>query len=289
MIWTNVKVPNKKKKKLITQDGPLLITHHGISGPAALRLSAFAAREFHECHYQTSDVVINWIPLLFSSLETQTNNMGGSGGGKRGDGRGRKKASNPQAELEILQELLWDQTFQTPKRSISSSSPFYLMQDSSSNTSNNPTMKVGIYSDLPTSMDSLEGEKVPLIPKRLWSAMISHSGLDKPGLTWADAPKKKIFTLARNLQQFEFKVSGKGVFKDEFVTAGGISCKEIQINQNMESKKCPGLFCCGEVLDIDGITGGFNFMNCWSTGYMAGKGAVEYILRQKDDEEEKDD
>ena len=93
-----------------------------------------------------------------------------------------------------------------------------------------------------------------------------------------DLMKKKVAVLARMISQFVLNVTGRGVFKEEFVTAGGVSLKEITM-KTMESKKCPGLFFCGEVIDVDGITGGFNFMNCWGTGYVAGTSAVERIFK----------
>ena len=107
-----------------------------------------------------------------------------------------------------------------------------------------------------------------VIPKRLWSALVLESGLTRE-MTWSEANKKQVGKLSRSIAEFVVDVTGKGVFKDEFVTAGGVSLKEINM-KTMESKKHPGLYFCGEVIDVDGVTGGFNFMNCWSTGFMAG-------------------
>jgi len=255
-VTLKVKVPGKKKKQMITQEGPLLLTHHGISGPAALRLSAFAAREFHDCNYQTSDVVINWIPKL-SFLEHKS----------------KQKSNN----LERMQEILWEQTFQTPKRLISSSCPFYITEDKDKGT-----FMIGAYEESNNPSEK-NGGKISLLPKRLWNTLVSYSGLDKSA-TWAEAPKKKIFALARNLYEFKFHVTSKGVFKEEFVTAGGVKLREIKMD-TMASKKCEGLFLCGEVIDVDGITGGFNFMNCWSTGYLAGRGTAEYVTQRLNVEE----
>ena len=77
---------------------------------------------------------------------------------------------------------------------------------------------------------------------------------------------KKLF---QTITQTEFKILGKGPFKDEFVTCGGVDCKEINF-KTMASKKCDNLFIIGETLDIDGLTGGFNFQNAWTTGFIAG-------------------
>ncbi len=100
-----------------------------------------------------------------------------------------------------------------------------------------------------------------MIPRRLWSALVSKSGFEADTI-WAEASKKKVGALARNIAEFSLDVTGKSIFKDEFVTAGGVTLKEITM-KTMESKKCSGLFFCGEVIDVDGVTGGFNFMNCW--------------------------
>lgn len=114
-----------------------------------------------------------------------------------------------------------------------------------------------------------------VIPRRLWSAFVLRSGFDTDTI-WCEAQKKKIRKLAGTVGEFVVDVTGKGVFKEEFVTAGGVSLKDIHM-KNMESKKCPDLFFCGEVIDVDGVTGGFNFMNCWSTGFVSGHGAASSV------------
>jgi predicted Rossmann fold flavoprotein len=105
-------------------------------------------------------------------------------------------------------------------------------------------------------------------PSRLWKWMLQKSEIPEE-IRWADVSKKQINKLTQNLLQMEFSVNGKSTFKEEFVTAGGVSLKEINL-KTMESKKHPGLFFAGELLDIDGITGGFNFQAAWTTGYIAG-------------------
>ena len=212
-ITFKVSVPGKKKKKAIVQEGPLLITHHGISGPATLRLSAFAARELHDVNYHCH-VLVHWAPTFGSTEE--------------------------------IESSLWSMTSASPKKMVSSTCPL-LGPDGSS-----------------------------IIPRRLWSALVSESGIDQD-LRWADAPKKQVRKLARCISEFEVDVTGKGVFKEEFVTAGGVLLSEVNMKK-MESKKCPGLFCCGELLNVDGITGGYNFQNCWSTGWVAGNNAAEFVL-----------
>mmetsp|Transcript_27475 Transcript_27475/g.42009 ORF Transcript_27475/g.42009 Transcript_27475/m.42009 type:complete len:485 (-) Transcript_27475:1028-2482(-) len=183
-------VPNQKKKKALLQEGPLLITHHGISGPATLRLSAFGARQFKDINYQ-GDVKVHWAPELGTSDE--------------------------------IFEALWKLTL-VSGRTVSSACPLQLQDGSSP------------------------------IPRRLWSSLVEDSGIGKER-KWAEAPKKQVRKLALNISEFMVHTTGKGVFKDEFVTAGGVKLKEINMN-TMQSKKCPGLFLCGEVIDIDSVTGG---------------------------------
>jgi predicted Rossmann fold flavoprotein len=107
------------------------------------------------------------------------------------------------------------------------------------------------------------------IPQRLWKRLVEMAEISED-LRWVDISKKGINKLVENLFRAEFKVNGKTTFKEEFVTCGGVSLSEINMS-TMESKLCKGLFFAGEVLDIDGITGGFNFQNAWTTGYIAGK------------------
>ncbi|MBD2026927.1 NAD(P)/FAD-dependent oxidoreductase, partial [Leptolyngbya sp. FACHB-711] len=87
---------------------------------------------------------------------------------------------------------------------------------------------------------------------------------------WADFSKQAMNRLIQQLMQTELPVKGKGVFKEEFVTCGGIRLKDVNF-QTMESRCCPGLYFAGEILDIDGITGGFNFQSAWTTGWLAGQ------------------
>lgn len=199
----------KKKNKIIAQQGPVLITHHGLSGPATLRLSAFAAREFNSMNYKC-EIQCNFAP-------------------------------NAGSVQEIF-DILWKQTKLTPKRLVSSVCPFSL-------------------------------------PRRLWKALVVFSDIVEKQTTWANVSKKLIKTLSKNIADLNIPVNGKVSFKEEFVTAGGVHLKEIDMKR-MESKICPGLFFCGEAIDIDGVTGGFNFMNCWSTGYVAGTSAAKYAIHK---------
>jgi predicted Rossmann fold flavoprotein len=109
------------------------------------------------------------------------------------------------------------------------------------------------------------------LPRRLWEYLVVRAGLD-PQLRWADFSKQAANRLTAELLQSEFPVRGRGVFKDEFVTCGGIPLKEVDF-KTMESRCCPGLYFAGEILDVDGVTGGFNFQNAWTTGWIAG-GAI---------------
>lgn len=104
-------------------------------------------------------------------------------------------------------------------------------------------------------------------PKRFWQRLVAVQGIDERQ-TWADATKAQLAALAAELARGVYRVDGKGVFKEEFVTAGGVRLKEVDF-RTMESRVCPGLFFAGEILDIDGVTGGFNFQNAWTTSWIA--------------------
>ncbi len=111
-------------------------------------------------------------------------------------------------------------------------------------------------------------KNLPLIsPIRLWEYLIERAGITEHA-TYADLNKKAIVRLISTLSSDEYNVSGKTTFKEEFVTCGGVSLDEVNM-KTMESKKVPGLFFAGEVLDIDGLTGGFNFQSAWSTAAVA--------------------
>ncbi len=106
------------------------------------------------------------------------------------------------------------------------------------------------------------------LPQRLWEQLVAASGA-RAGVTWAEVPAAVVQTLARLATASEFPVSGKAVNRDEFVTCGGVSLREVDF-KTMESRMCPSLFFAGEVLDIDGLTGGFNLQAAGTTGWHAG-------------------
>ena len=164
-------MPGKKKKKAITEEGPLLITHRGISGPATLRLSAFAAREFHEIKYQTN-LIVNWAPELALTVEE-------------------------------IENQLWSFTTMSPKKLVASSCPLRRQNSSSSSGG--------------SSNSGDASSTTGIIPRRLWSNLAISSGFEKDTI-WAEASKKKIGCLARNIVEFNLEVKGKSTFKDEFVT-----------------------------------------------------------------------
>ncbi|GAB4019031.1 NAD(P)/FAD-dependent oxidoreductase [Spirosoma migulaei] len=195
-----VSVPDAKVYVLETkqeQRGPVLITHWGFSGPAILRLSAWAARELADAHYRFT-LRINWTPDLNDNS---------------------------------LRSKLQDFRQQNGRKQVVSQNPFGL-------------------------------------PSRLWQAFAVEAGISDLQ-RWADLPAKLLNRLAERIINSQFQVSGKTTFKDEFVTCGGISLDGLN-QQTLESKAQPGLFFAGEVLDVDGITGGFNFQNAWTTGFIAG-------------------
>lgn len=180
------------------QTGPVLITHWGMSGPAILKLSAWAARELASCNYQFS-ILVNWVAPL-----------------------------NEQNVWQALHQF----RFANPAQKISNKNPFRL-------------------------------------PQRLWEYLLDKSGI-RDDVRWADLPSKEQHKLAKNLSTQEFKVNGKTTFKEEFVTAGGITSTEIDAD-TMMSKVIPGLYFAGEIINIDGVTGGFNFQHAWTSGYISGK------------------
>jgi predicted Rossmann fold flavoprotein len=106
------------------------------------------------------------------------------------------------------------------------------------------------------------------IPLRLWKTLVTHAGVEG---AWGEVPNRGLRALAEAITRGQYEISGKGPFKEEFVTCGGVDLKEVDF-KTMESRIVPGLFFAGEVLDIDGLTGGFNFQAAWTTGWLAGKG-----------------
>jgi predicted Rossmann fold flavoprotein len=107
------------------------------------------------------------------------------------------------------------------------------------------------------------------LPQRLWERLVAAADIN-PDITWNTLSKAQALALARELCAGEYHVSAKSMYKDEFVTCGGVRLKEIDF-RTMESRICPGLHFAGEVLDIDAITGGFNFQAAWTTGWLAGR------------------
>lgn len=122
-----------------------------------------------------------------------------------------------------------------------------------------------------------EGKKVANLnpfpmTSRLWNFLLQKSEIH-PEMRWKDLGKKNINKLVNTLLNDRYEVSGKTTFKEEFVTAGGIALSDVDF-KTMQSKKVPGMFFAGELLDIDGITGGFNFQAAWTTGFVAGKSCL---------------
>jgi predicted Rossmann fold flavoprotein len=107
------------------------------------------------------------------------------------------------------------------------------------------------------------------LPQRLWEYLLNQSGIPEK-MRYAELPVAFQNRLIKNLHEQALVVKGKTTFKEEFVTAGGIKLSEIDVN-TMQSKILPGLFFAGEILDVDGITGGFNFQHAWTSGFIAAK------------------
>lgn len=177
-------------------NGPVLITHWGLSGPAILKLSAFGALFLAKKNYEF-EVVINWLGLPFST---------------------------------VLETLL-EQKKNTPKKQVHLKPVF---QD---------------------------------IPKRLWVKLLKPANI-REGQNWSDISHQQIENIAKSITHTALLSHGKTTFKEEFVTAGGVDLKEVNFKR-FESKLHPNLFFAGEILDIDGITGGFNFQNAWTGAFLA--------------------
>jgi hypothetical protein len=108
-----------------------------------------------------------------------------------------------------------------------------------------------------------------LIPRRLWERLTNYVGITAE-MRWAELSNKTLNLLIQELTRGQYTIDGKGAFKEEFVTCGGVNLKEVDFKM-MESRLCPGLHFAGEILDIDGVTGGFNFQSAWTTGWIAGQ------------------
>ncbi len=199
-----ISMPNAKVKVLgspLESDGPVLITHWGLSGPAILKLSAWGAIILNDLKYHFK-IQVNW----------------------------------PNQDLEDIRTSILENKISSAKKQIQKHSLFG-------------------------------------IPSRLWQSLCLASGISA-NLKWADLNKKQASTLTQQIGACEFEVKGKSTFKEEFVTAGGVDLKEINF-KTFESKVHPKLFFAGEVLNIDAVTGGFNFQAAWTGGWIAGKKLAE--------------
>lgn len=110
------------------------------------------------------------------------------------------------------------------------------------------------------------------LPRNLWKALVEKAGI-APDLRWAGLTNIALLRLVEELKKGLFEIEGKSQYKEEFVTCGGVDLSEVDF-KTLESKKCPHLYFAGEVLDIDGVTGGFNFQNAWTTAWIAGHAAT---------------
>ena len=182
----------------LVQDGPLLITHWGMSGPSILKTSAWGARDLANFNYKFK-AQINWVGI---------------------------------SNEDEVRKLLNRHFYSYDKRKIENSNPFD-------------------------------------IPSRLWKYLLikSELSIDKINCELSNKEKNR---LINTLLNDNYEVDGKTTFKEEFVTCGGISLVDVDM-KTMESKIIPNLYFAGEVLNIDGVTGGFNFQAAWTTGYIAGQ------------------
>ncbi|MCA9841363.1 MAG: NAD(P)/FAD-dependent oxidoreductase [Cyanobacteria bacterium HKST-UBA03] len=120
----------------------------------------------------------------------------------------------------------------------------------------------------------------PPLAKRLWAALCRHGAGITETQRWGTLSKKQTTRLIETLKRSQWQIDGKGVFKEEFVTAGGTALAELDL-ATMESRHVPGLYVAGELIDVDGLTGGFNFQNAWTTGYLAGTAIANRFEKEK--------
>eukprot|EP01104_Vermistella_antarctica_P019494 TRINITY_DN7662_c0_g1_i1.p1 TRINITY_DN7662_c0_g1~~TRINITY_DN7662_c0_g1_i1.p1 ORF type:complete len:514 (+),score=63.96 TRINITY_DN7662_c0_g1_i1:194-1735(+) len=205
--------------------GALLITHTGITGPAVLKLSSFAARVLHASSYRGA-VVVNFLPQF-----------GGS--------HHRNKSSSVTDDVPGS-----DATMDAVANAL----------DKARSTLSNRQLGTFFPSD------HMRGAA---IPKRLWNRLLQNGGFDL-ATRWKDLNREQVRHLAYTLTHCTFDVAGKNTNKDEFVTSGGVSWENIH-HSSMESKVSPGMYFGGELVDVDGITGGYNFQSAWTTGWLAGR------------------
>ena len=188
----------------LNQQGPLLITHWGLSGPVILKLSAWGAPHLADLQYNFT-VRICWVPGMTE---------------------------------QVLREQIQQFRVDHPKKVMSTWNAWK-------------------------------------IPQRLWDSLLQHLNI-APGTTWNQFSRAGAEALIQMLLASEFPIHGKSINKDEFVTCGGVSLDEVDF-KTMQSRKCNGLYFAGEILDIDGVTGGFNFQSAWTTGWIAGKSIGQEI------------
>ena len=191
----SAQVSVKVKDTKLTSNGPLLITHWGMSGPAILKLSAWGARILFDKKYQFT-IFINWL----NDLET-----------------------------DDCEKTLKELKLENAKKVVCKKSPFELTN-------------------------------------RLWENLVLAAGIETE-TKWADLTRMQIQNLVNQLTNCSFQVNGKSTFKEEFVTAGGIDLKEINF-KTMQSKLHDNLFFAGEIMNVDAVTGGYNFQNAWTSGFL---------------------
>ena len=248
--------------KQYTQRGPLLVTHQGLSGPAVLRLSAFAARLVAGMRY-TFEIEVKWIC------------GGGSGVGTGTFNDGDEELSDERVSEHFLQIRKRFPTRLVGKGFPPLSLSLAAVEGSGGGDDAEGEKEWGGEGDDEEDKDGGAGESgelgVASIKRRLWLYLLM-SKCDppvEPTTKWRDVKPKEVASMVNAIMHSRYVVTGRGLYRDEFVTAGGVPLKEINM-RTMESKLSPGLFLCGELVDIDGVTGGYNFQSAWTTGYVAG-------------------
>jgi predicted flavoprotein YhiN len=225
----SAKSRRKRKKGGLSTRGPLLVTHRGLSGPAALKLSSFAAADLAACGY-SGTLELNLAPEL------------------------------SRAEVASALGAFGDRV---PLKAVANVNPFNIPKRLWSALVSGSTGASSALDSAATNVPTLSGA----------AADVAHP-VD-PTKPWSQLSKLDLRALEERTCRAPLMFSGKDSNKDEFVTAGGVSWSGID-STRMESKHVKGLFFAGELLDVDGITGGHNFQSCWTTGFVAGNAAAEH-------------
>lgn len=267
---------------LLEQTAPMMITHQGLSGPAVLRLSAYGAAILAQLNYCTK-IAINWLPGL--TVEMLTGHINS------------QRIRNPNKLLGTWFPPIFvdtDESYSYDEDKLGYGEYNYddLIVSSATVTDDverygatSPSIKRKIATTTTTSAtkpadDKLEVSNLPpgqmTIPRRLWLYILKRANIDEKTIKWGSLTKIQVQEICNQILKQKHSVTGRGAYRDEFVTCGGVQLNEVNFD-TYASRKVPGLFLAGEVLDVDGVTGGYNFQAAWTSGWIAGHNCAESL------------